>query len=286
MSRKYYSVRRGHPLNLSNLKTLFEAIFQQLGEQDYFVESIGYSCVDAGWVPGFVGHDPNLYFIRKLRKPNLWPIKDNLSHYSEDDLFDVIELLYDLVSMPVDGTRHTYGDCGMHWNEFDRSEGRSEFRDEVNAALADYAAGFQLTVGGEIVELADPGLETLISAELPLKTDEQLKQKLSEAVQLFRRRHSTLSDRHTAVRLLADLFERVRPQLQNALTKNDERDLFNIANNFAIRHDNDKQKTDYDRSLWLSWIFYFYLTTLHYATRKLFGPNEEQARKASSAKKV
>jgi hypothetical protein len=57
--------------------------------------------------------------------------------------------------------------------------------------------------------------------------------------------------------------------LKNVITKNDEGDLFNIANNFAIRHDNEEQKTSYDRALWLSWMFYFYLATLHYAARKL-----------------
>jgi hypothetical protein len=229
--------------------------YSVLVERGYFVESIGSSCVDTGWTPGYVGGDPNLYFLRKLRKQDMWPIEDNLPDYSEDDLFDVIELLYDLVSMPVDGVMHTYGDCGMHWKEFDRAEGRLQFREEINAVLADYGSCYQVTEAGEIVELADPGLEELMSAELPTKSDDRIKQKLSEAIQLFRRRHSTLNDRHTAVRLLADLFERLRPELQKAVTKNDEKDLFNIANNFAIRHDNDKQKTAYDKALWLSWIF-------------------------------
>ena len=91
----------------------------------------------------------------------------------------------------------------------------------------------------------------------------------SSGVRLFRRRNSTLGDRHNAVRTLADIFEQLRPELKKAITKNDEGDLFNIANNFAIRHNNDKQKTDYDKALWLSWMFYFYLGTLHYAVRRL-----------------
>src|SRR6516225_1457691 len=133
MSRKYYSARRGQSsLDLNSLKSLFEAIFRQLVERDYFVEAIGSGCVDAGWTPGFVGRDPNLYFVKKLRKRDMWPIEDNLPNYSEDDLFDVIELLYDLVSMPVDGDMHTWGNCGMHWKDFDRSEGRAQFREEIN----------------------------------------------------------------------------------------------------------------------------------------------------------
>jgi len=269
VARKYYSIRRGRSLDLDGLKVLFKAILGQLSEKGYFAESIGFECVDAGWIPGFVGHDANLYFVRHLRKQHLWPIAENLPAYSEDDLFDVIELLYDLVSKPVDGRMHSFGGCGMHWDKFDRSPGRADFRSEINDILADYGNGFELTMQGEITEKADTGLDSLISAELPSKTEDAIKEKVREAIQLFRRRHSTLTDRHNAVRLLADLLERLRPRIRAAITSKDEADLFNIANNFAIRHDNDKQKTNYDRALWLSWMFYFYLATLHYAARKL-----------------
>ena len=47
-----------------------------------------------------------------------------------------------------------------------------------------------------------------------------------------------------------------------------ERDLFNLANNFGIRHHNDHQKTSYDANIWLSWMFYFYLATIHVVLRK------------------
>jgi hypothetical protein len=75
-----------------------------------------------------------------------------------------------------------------------------------------------------------------------------------------------------AVRMLADTFEVLRPKLKGVITTKDEGDLFNIANNFAIRHSNEKQRTQYDRSLWLSWMFYFYLATLHFALRRLQKP--------------
>ena len=52
-------------------------------------------------------------------------------------------------------------------------------------------------------------------------------------------------------------------------TTKDDADLFNIANNFGVRHGNDKQNTGYDASLWLSWTFYFYLSTIHVVLRKM-----------------
>ena len=45
--------------------------------------------------------------------------------------------------------------------------------------------------------------------------------------------------------------------------------MFNIANNFGLRHHNDRQKTGYDTALWLSWMFYLYLATLHVVVRKI-----------------
>jgi hypothetical protein len=51
---------------------------------------------------------------------------------------------------------------------------------------------------------------------------------------------------------LADVLEWLRPQIKMALLKEDEQDLFNIANNFGIRHMNQNQKLHYDKAVWLS----------------------------------
>jgi len=270
MARKYYSIRKGNRcLSLKDLKSLFQAVYSQFCEKQYFFEAFGFNCVDAGQVPGITGNNPELYFLRHLRKADLWPVSERLQQYSENDLFDVIELCYDLVSKPVDGWMHSYCECGMHWEKFDRATGRKEFRSEINDILSDYKNGYQLTIDGEVVDKADVGLETLIDARLPGSFDASVGHKMNEAIRLFRSRNSTLSDRHTAVRTLADIFENLRPKLGLAISQKDESDLFNIANNFAIRHHNDKQKTGYDKALWLSWMFYFYLATLHYSARKI-----------------
>lgn len=51
------------------------------------------------------------------------------------------------------------------------------------------------------------------------------------------------------MRNLADILEYCKPKIKTLISKKDEKDLFNIANNFGIRHLNEKQKTDYDHSL-------------------------------------
>lgn len=75
------------------------------------------------------------------------------------------------------------------------------------------------------------------------------------------------SDRRDAVRDLADVLESLRSEAKTVLTKRDEADLFNLANNFGIRHFNAQQKMEYDQDIWLSWMFYYYLATIHAVTR-------------------
>ena len=70
-----------------------------------------------------------------------------------------------------------------------------------------------------------------------------------------------------AIRELADVLEFIRPAIKEHLNKKDENDIFNIANNFGIRHHNKDQQTEYDKAIWYSWIFYYYLATLHAVLR-------------------
>lgn len=170
--RTYFSVRTGkHPsggrLDLAGLKRCFWDIYSEFERSGYFQESFGYACVDLGDVTGRVGQDVEAFFFRKLRKQALWPINYHLAGYSEDDLFDVVELLYDCVSKGTDGYEHTYGDCGWHYESFDSAAGRLEFRSAMNEALGDYGEGYVLTDDGEVWTLPEDGLADLEDASEP-----------------------------------------------------------------------------------------------------------------------
>src|SRR5579863_5049747 len=69
----------------------------------------------------------------------------------------------------------------------------------------------------------------------------------------------------------ADVFEWLKKtkRLATVLDGKDESAIFDLANNFAIRHHNPTQKTNYDCAIWYSWIFHFYLATYHAAVRLL-----------------
>ncbi|MBN6150465.1 hypothetical protein JR065_08935 [Xanthomonas sp. AmX2] len=272
MSHTYYSQRIGTNPNLSGLPLpdvigLFIRVFDQLRNEGYFHESFGYECVDAGDIQGLV-KDIELEMLLTIRKKHLWPMHENAKIYTEDDFFDMVEFLYQHVSKPIDGDYHGYGDCGMHWNTFNKMQGQAEYRNRVNTVLAHYVKAFEVSPNGEVLQKPEAGFEQIFDADIPAK-DANVAERLKAAILRYRRHGSTIDDRRQAVRDLADVLEYLRPRVKSLLTSSDERDLFNIANNFGIRHHNDQQKTGYDASIWLSWMFYFYLATIHVVMRKI-----------------
>ncbi|MDG4596322.1 MAG: hypothetical protein P9F75_11655 [Candidatus Contendobacter sp.] len=271
MSRHYYSVRTGKNPNGSNitlpvLASLFYTAYKQLDEAGFFQEHFGYWCVDSGEVAGKLGSDVAATLLLYLRKEVEWPFPEKFIGLGEDDLFDIIEFLHDHVSKPTDGYYHSFSQCGWHYHTFDGKAGRTEYRDRVNFLLESYKGGYELSETGEILEIPQPGTGPLLAANLPC-TDEKVTERVASAIMKFRRYRSTLAERRDAIRDLADVLEYLRPRLKEVLTRQDEADLFNIANNFGIRHHNQQQKSDYDASIWLSWMFYYYLATIHAALR-------------------
>jgi hypothetical protein len=162
---------------------------------------------------------------------------------------------------------HDYSSCGWHCSEFDQPAGQSEYREKLGRLLEAYDSGFELTARGELIHVAPNGLEPLFDAAPPHPDTQNVQVRVTAAIQKFRRYRSTIADRKDAVRDLADVLEFLRPQIKTALLPQDERDLFHIANNFGIRHHRPDQKVNYDQPVWLSWMFYYYLATIHAAVR-------------------
>jgi hypothetical protein len=272
MAHTFYSLRNGKNKNtegfdLSEFKTLFLRAYRSLEEQGYFDEYLGWYCVDMGDVQGKL-QDVELEILLKIRKQGLWPIHEKIQSYTEDDLFDIVEFLFLNVSKPIDGTYHSFSNCGMHWETFNRSEGQSEFVEKMNALLALYKNPYVLSNDGEILGRPEHGFEQILEADIPTDNN-NIKSRIDSAILRYRRHGSTIDDRRQAVRDLADVLEYLRPKVKSLLDKEDERDIFNLANNFGIRHHNEQQKTGYDIALWLSWMFYYYLATIHVLLRKI-----------------
>jgi hypothetical protein len=265
--REYYTHRKSggrRGLDLAGFKRLFFAAYRDFSCRGYFQEAVGYDCVDTGWVAGYMGEEPDLYALRHLETDKLWPPNEETA-YSLDELFDLIEFLHDITSKPKpeDGYYHSYSDCGWHYRSFDRREGRREFRATITPLLARLDSGWELTDDGEIDPLPPPGMDALLDGTLPDCDPENVENRVRAAITAFRRRGASLDERRAAVRALTDVLEYLRPDAKSVLANKDESDLFQIVNEFSIRHHNTRQKRDYDPAVWLSWMFYFYLATIH-----------------------
>jgi hypothetical protein len=259
--------------DLDTMRKLFREVFIYFEHEGYFQQSLGYECVDAGFVAGTLGQSVEGALLLALRKAELAPIRHRIAFYEEDDLFDVIEFLFDHCAKPLDRCYHSFNDCGWHTNPtadtFDRQAGQAEFREKLAPLLEAYGPAYELSVAGEVLALADPGLAPLHDAPLPTPEIDNVAGRVAAAQVKFRRHRSSMNDRRDAIRDLADVLEFLRPQLSGVLNKKDDAALFEIANRFAIRHHNPDQQGNYDKAIWYSWIFYFYLATIHACVRLL-----------------
>lgn len=273
--RKFYIQRHSPPeafkLTLRELKESFLFLYGKLKEGQCLDEAFGDYCPDDHQEDhGIVGPNPPAYFRTKYNLRIPWPIDENIAEYDEPLLFTAIELVHELVAEPNQGRFHNYGGCmRTHYSTFDRSLGRERWREEINPILADYGDGYVLDEKGRVNAIGASGVRQLLRAPLPVTgAREQVDAKVEHAVELFYRATSSPADRHHAVRDLVDVLEYLRPHIKTWMPA-DEGDLFNIANNFGLRHNNPKQKVKYDQAIWFNWMFHLNLATIHAILRVL-----------------
>lgn len=267
VERVYFSSRTGLNPNaagfpLPEVIEAFVRVFNRLQEDGYFDQAFGdYHDMNS------VGELRDIGFevFKSLRKKQLWPISENWTRYKEDDLFDMIEFLFQHVSKE---DRRTLPRARWEVAEvaFDRAAGQRHYRKCINEVLDLYVERFELDQNGYVVKKTEAGFEPIFSASLPTE-DAVLKERVNAAVLQFRRHRATRHERRQAVIELAGVLESLRPAMKDLMASKDEQDLFNIANNFGLRHQNALQREDYD-PLWLNWIFYNYLATIHLVLRK------------------
>ena len=265
MTKKYYAERRGvkfKPLDFEELKKVFLAKFEELERGYYFRKATGYECTDQGDILGTWGKALEEFFYLKLRMHNLWPIRENIANYDELKLFTVIEFLFDYVSEPQKVWFHPWNQCGYHTDNYHDAKGKAKYREEINDILKDYETRYELSETGEILEIPPTGLETIFEEIVKTDDPKNIDDRISVATKKYRRHNATLDNKKDAIRTLGDVLEYLKKEGYRLQTKDDS-DLFNIINNFDIRHHNREQQGGYDKEIWYDWMFYTFLSSIN-----------------------
>jgi hypothetical protein len=267
MTRRYYSSRKqpGN-LTLDDLYSKLQSLYLLYRDKDYFKEKAG---ITTGTVPDAIKYEASLALTFLPFPIDNW----SWEKVTEDHVFETLEFLYDHVSKPGDWKEFfdREGESWLDYDGYDEIAGRTEFMITANLFLADYQQGYELTERGEVVELGAHGLRHILNAEIVPYDEANVDSKVRDAINKWRSRHSGIQEKKEAIRELADVFEWLKKtkRLSAVLAKKDESAIFEIANNFAIRHHDPKQNTNYDRAIWFAWIFHFYLATYHATIRLL-----------------
>jgi hypothetical protein len=277
--KRYYSQRRrsqepAAPLTPTALRTAFAAVVHELDAKGYFEDAFGSSCVDGAddpdregqrWLAEAVGRDAELWPLGHLGEPS-----DIAWAWDEELFLDVVEALDDAVARPRRRYWHSYG---REWDyaDFARRPGQAVYRWRVNELLARSEVNLRLAESGPdngllVQATGDPRDELL--AQALTTPDAADRSEVQHAVALFRARGATREDKRSAVVALARVLEHRRGLLKDKLVKKDEGALFQIANEFDLRHRRPGQQGDYGEAF-LDWVFWWYLGTVELTDRLL-----------------
>jgi hypothetical protein len=267
--RPYWSSRRSGPpqqpdkRDLATTAQRIRDLVREFEDNGYLAQAFGQTCVDSGDTVGTLGPEPVQELHRHLGRDNLWPIAPYGQKYDIDDLCDITEFIFDHVSRPMSRERHRYQSCGMHYADFRRGIAQKLYRWRVNVILSESIFDLTLNKHGRFEEVASDDLEPLVVG-VHSDTDSGGSQhnELTHAVDQFRRRNASETEKRQAIVTLAGILEERRDLLKVELFKKDEGSLFDIANNFNLRHRDGKQKPNYDADLYFQWIFYWYVSTI------------------------
>ncbi|TGL19734.1 hypothetical protein EHQ47_16695 [Leptospira bourretii] len=273
--KKYYSSRnKSSTLTEEDLYQKVKSLYSLFLEKDYFKNL---AKITKKGIPQDIILEADLKLSFQPFPIEKWENEK----ITETNLFDLIEYLYDYISKPIGWNTHfdpESDEIYEDYNSYDPEKAKREYCELVNMFLNDYGSGYELSDKGEILSLGSPVLEGLFKAEIIPFDKENVDKKIENAILKWRRRNQSLEDRKNIILELSEVFEWLKKtsKLELALENKDDSMLFNIINNFAIRHHNPNQKSNYDKSIWYSWMFHFYLATYHATIRLIIKQDQQQ----------
>lgn len=207
-------------------------------------------------IPLTLAPSPAIYFLHHTGKANYYNIEDNYMSYTEAELFTIIEILYEHIAVYNEAT-----------GEIETKEVKEEFSNAINNILQFYKDGYVLEgKQGIILEKPNDAIINLLQSEPPESMNDDILSKFQHALkQYYRYSNNNLENKKNAIITIAGILENVREDLKevlnreyNAKKNNHDKLIFDIVNNFDMRHDNEKQKTEYSKEVWYDWMMQYY----------------------------
>lgn len=256
MAREYYNVRHGHlttgTLNLHDLADFVVREFEDVECAGYFHQSFGFFCDERH---EYIHGQSKRFFSVELHLETglkVDPFPENLRVKNEGDIFTFLEFVHDYIAKPYPVTAEPPCQgrkCDVHYHpktaSFDKPAAQLEWRQAVNPYLKRYKDGYELSPEGEVRQIAPQGFEDLLARPAPEDAPPTNAEKLDHAIRAFRRANASRVERKQAVRELADLLEFYKESVMKEHLTADANELFNIVNNFSIRHHHEVQRDNY-----------------------------------------
>lgn len=238
--------------------------------REYFLYTYNYFLQKENFKPAFCGiysngkqlkaptmvPSPELYFLKHLKNPKIYPIEEYYRSYNQYELFTVIEVLHNHIAR----YNHEY-------NEYEAEEAQEEFREHINAILRLYDKGYFIDRNGYIMELPNDALLSLVSSINEESGLETIIEKLKTAIKMYLHFTSNHEEKRKAINILADILEPLRAELKEMLNKEwefNKKDhnnmIFEIVNKFNIRH--NKEVMNYSEEIWFEWMFHYYISVI------------------------
>lgn len=251
-------------IELDELKSFFYQIYNFFYEKEYFELAFN-GVYESNYGNAYLVEEPTMkpspqiYFMNQLNDSDCFPINRQYMYYAEEQLFTIIEMLNAHIAIYDHTSRKTV-----------KKEPQKEFNEYINSILKLYKNGYYLdTLSGCIMEMPNESLEKMLSDEVPSNMSNNEVEQLKTSVSMFYRFNANQETKKKAINILADILEPLRDELKDLLNEKydvnkNEHDklIFDIVNNFNIRHNNKKQSTEYDKEVWYDWMMQYYTSVI------------------------
>lgn len=253
-------------LDLQQLKKYFFQTYRYFEERGFFEVAFSgvfkkdpYSYREKQVLPPSMSPTPEIYFMNHLRKTKIYPIFEFYQKYTEEELFSVIEILFNHICFYDDEK-----------NEYISTDAQEEFATHMNNLLRFYKGGYYLdTKYGFILEQPNDAVVELLNTKIPNETEEIVVEQLKTAMRMYYRFDANAESKKKAINILADVLEPLREELKILLNEefgvnknNHDKLIFDVVNNYNIRHNNGKQLLHYNKAIWYDWMMQYYTSVI------------------------